>query len=216
MTNADKFKRIFGLYATELWAKPEKEFLEWLNEDVPDTNVGDTISRRAAIEAMQDLPYGYRGMVRDIIYNLPSAQPEQAVKDCRNCKHGKYNDYHDTYFCYNPEDCSNWDKWETSVQPERHGKRTETHGVCLDSLIKRTDAIDAIEERIKANGYGNVALVSELNRLDGYIRQLPPVQSEIIRCKDCKWFGDIGCAIEIVDIFDRPSENDFCSFAERR
>ena len=31
MTNADKFKQIFGIYATELWAKPEKEFLEWLN-----------------------------------------------------------------------------------------------------------------------------------------------------------------------------------------
>lgn len=50
---------------------------------------------------------------------LPSAQPEQAVKDCRNCKHGKYNDYHDTYFCYNAEDCSNLDKWETSAQPEQ-------------------------------------------------------------------------------------------------
>lgn len=33
MTNADKFKAIFGLYATELWAKPEKDFLEWLNAD---------------------------------------------------------------------------------------------------------------------------------------------------------------------------------------
>lgn len=33
MTNADKFKSIFGLYATELWAKPEKDFLEWLNAD---------------------------------------------------------------------------------------------------------------------------------------------------------------------------------------
>ena len=31
MTNAHKFKNIFGLYATELWAMPEKNFLEWLN-----------------------------------------------------------------------------------------------------------------------------------------------------------------------------------------
>lgn len=29
--NYELFKKIFGLYATELWAKPEKEFLEWLN-----------------------------------------------------------------------------------------------------------------------------------------------------------------------------------------
>ena len=39
---------------------------------------------------------------------------------------------------------------------------------------------------------------------------------EIIRCKDCKWFNDIGCAIRIVDDTDKPSENDYCSFAERR
>ena len=39
---------------------------------------------------------------------------------------------------------------------------------------------------------------------------------EVVRCKDCKWFGDIGCAISIVDDTDKPSANDYCSFAERR
>jgi hypothetical protein len=34
MTNADKFKNIFGLYATELWSMPEKDFLKWLNGKV--------------------------------------------------------------------------------------------------------------------------------------------------------------------------------------
>ena len=33
MINADLFKEIFGIYATELWAKPEAEFLEWLNSE---------------------------------------------------------------------------------------------------------------------------------------------------------------------------------------
>ena len=33
MNNAEKFQEVFGLYATELWAKPENEFLEWLNAD---------------------------------------------------------------------------------------------------------------------------------------------------------------------------------------
>ena len=33
MTNAEKFKQIFGLYATELWAKPESEFLKWLQNE---------------------------------------------------------------------------------------------------------------------------------------------------------------------------------------
>ena len=33
-------------------------------------------------------------------------------------------------------------------------------------------------------------------------------------CKNCKWFGKVGCAINIVDDSDKPTENDFCSFAE--
>lgn len=39
---------------------------------------------------------------------------------------------------------------------------------------------------------------------------------KVVRCKDCKWFNDSGCAIRIVDESDKPSENDFCSFGERR
>ena len=33
MTNAEKFKQLFGIYATELWAMPERQFLEWLNAE---------------------------------------------------------------------------------------------------------------------------------------------------------------------------------------
>ena len=39
---------------------------------------------------------------------------------------------------------------------------------------------------------------------------------EVVRCKDCKWFNKTGCAISIVDETDKPTENDYCSFAERR
>lgn len=78
MTNADKFKEVFGLYATELWAKSEKEFLEWLNDDVPETNVGDMISRQAAIDILcRALHYNYEeGYAVTQMYSLPSAQPE--------------------------------------------------------------------------------------------------------------------------------------------
>ncbi|MBP3901165.1 MAG: hypothetical protein J6D53_06900 [Blautia sp.] len=31
MNNAEKFKQVFGLYATELWSMPEGDFLAWLN-----------------------------------------------------------------------------------------------------------------------------------------------------------------------------------------
>lgn len=39
---------------------------------------------------------------------------------------------------------------------------------------------------------------------------------EVVRCKDCKWFNDFGCAIRIVDNSDKPKDNDFCSFGERK
>lgn len=39
---------------------------------------------------------------------------------------------------------------------------------------------------------------------------------EVVRCKDCKWFNEIGCAIRIVDDSDNPKEDDFCSFGERK
>jgi len=53
MTNAEKFVHLFGLYATELWSKSEKDFLIWLNaeyENIHDANIGELIDRQAAID----------------------------------------------------------------------------------------------------------------------------------------------------------------------
>ena len=33
MNNAEKFKSVFGLYATELWSMSEESFLLWLNSE---------------------------------------------------------------------------------------------------------------------------------------------------------------------------------------
>ena len=52
MTNAELFKKIFGIYAEEFWAYPKEEMLDWINSDAPDTDAEDLISRRAAIEAL--------------------------------------------------------------------------------------------------------------------------------------------------------------------
>ena len=86
MTNADKFKNIFGLYATELWSMPEKDFLKWLNSEAMNCsefpNNSDTISRQAAIEAIQqtiikeyDRNYGVidSDIVYEILDDLPAA-----------------------------------------------------------------------------------------------------------------------------------------------
>lgn len=92
MTNAEKFGNIFGLYATELWSMPEQDFLKWLNTDVPDTNIGDIISRQDAIEALHDEIVRRRinedsnddGALDEfdteaILRRLPPAQPEPSI-----------------------------------------------------------------------------------------------------------------------------------------
>ena len=37
MENADKFKAVFGLDATELWSMTAEEFLKWLNSESTET-----------------------------------------------------------------------------------------------------------------------------------------------------------------------------------
>ena len=36
MNNAEKFKKHFGIYATELWCMEAKDFLKWLNSEAAD------------------------------------------------------------------------------------------------------------------------------------------------------------------------------------
>lgn len=94
MTNADKFKHLFGIYATELWAMPEKDFLKWLNSEVVNCseipNNSDTISRQAAIDLLKQMrkdgdmiPWEGKDVFARI-RKLPSAQPD--IIRCRNCK----------------------------------------------------------------------------------------------------------------------------------
>lgn len=89
-----------------------------------------------------------------------------------------------------------------------------------DDSISRQAAINMLYERIRANGYSNTALVSELNRTIGYLMRLPSAQPEIIRCKDCKEYQSDWptrypnmhyCAT--IDGF--MPENGFCNYAER-
>ena len=49
--------------------------------------MNDLISRQAAIDAMNELPYGYRGIVWDILNGLPSAEPQLNLDEwCTDCK----------------------------------------------------------------------------------------------------------------------------------
>ena len=84
--------------------------------------MSDLVDRQQAIDIATFECGKWKGLAREIakqINALPSVQPEQAVKDCRNCKHGKYNDHLETHFCYNPNECTEWNLWEPIAQPER-------------------------------------------------------------------------------------------------
>ena len=51
----------------------------------------------------------------------------------------------------------------------------------MDDSINRRAAIDVLEERLKANGYSNATLVSELNRCIGYLMRLPSADVQPVR-----------------------------------
>ena len=85
----------------------------------------------------------------------------------------------------------------------------------MSDLIDRQAAIRWI--KAECNPYGKPTLDYETScRIMEHLDRMPPAEPEIIRCKDCKWFGKAGCAVMIVDDLDKPTEDDYCSFAERR
>lgn len=43
MNNSEKFKKVFGIYAEEFWAKPEKEMLEWIAEEAEEQTEPEVI-----------------------------------------------------------------------------------------------------------------------------------------------------------------------------
>lgn len=84
-----------------------------------------------------------------------------------------------------------------------------------DDTVNRAAAIDVMCELMRHWFGGDPK--DEVREIKRELEKLPAVQlQQIVRCKDCKWFGDWGCSIRIVDDSDKPTENDFCSFAERR
>lgn len=95
----------------------------------------------------------------------------------------------------------------------------------MSDLISKQAVINVLEGRIRANGYSNVALVSELNQSIGYLMRLPSAESEIIQCKDCKhllkWrseesakkFGQSYTCVR--NVLYCPKPDDFCSYGER-
>ena len=82
----------------------------------------------------------------------------------------------------------------------------------MDELITKRSAVSRISDLLMFELKGK--RLPTWNEVYNAIGDIPPEQT-VIHCKDCKWFGKPGCSIEIVDDSDRPTEKDFCSFAER-
>ena len=105
----------------------------------------------------------------------------------------------------------------------------------MSDLISRQAAIDALDrifdrcEEIEAHlpegdpdrtGY---KMYPDYMTVWKYLHQLPSAQPEIIRCKDCKWYGRVDkrrfyrgmdCLQKHIDTI--VPDRDFCSKAERR
>lgn len=63
---------------------------------------------------------------------------------------------------------------------------------------------------------GSIASKRILDCVKAGVKLSKTKQNGLILCENCKWFNTIGCAISIVDDSDKPTENDYCSFAEKR
>lgn len=93
-----------------------------------------------------------------------------------------------------------------------------------NDLISRRAAIDALDKR-----FDKIPMeqTTEILKLRKDLRELPSAQPEIIRCKDCKYYGCIlysGTQFEYGKCFGHEESDytfevkpdDFCSRAERR
>lgn len=43
MTNAELFKKVFGIYAEEFWAYPEEKMLDWITSDAKIADVVEVV-----------------------------------------------------------------------------------------------------------------------------------------------------------------------------
>jgi len=145
----------------------------------------DTISRKATIDAMEDVDWYHINKDGQLTHGANSEEDEPLYKA------------EDVYKVLNDIPSAQSNVPDTNV----------------GDTISRQAAIDVLEERLQANGYTNVALVSELNRSIGYLMRLPSAQPEIVRCKDCIFHGLCRTSPKWAVA---PKDDWYCADAERR
>ncbi len=120
----------------------------------------------------------------------------------------------DSMYAYNPAYTAALDKAIDSL-------RASSAASCGDT-ISRQEAIDALEKAMCEDGFRSATGLIHKTTAYDIIRHLPAAQSEIIRCKDCK-YAEIADPEDNQDgytcQFHRGSiwfSGSYCSWAERR
>ena len=98
----------------------------------------------------------------------------------------------------------------------------------MNDLISRQAAIDAVERAKTARSADGEIFCAKINAQMN-IQHLPSVQSEIVRCKDCKYFAlnyvenvdglPLIMAHEVCSFWGdgcKTSQEGFCSYGERK
>jgi len=97
MNNSEKFKQVFGIYATELWAMTEAEYFKWLNHNYTGSerskSMNDYIKREDAIKsimahdpAIELGESGSRVWAEYLLENATSADAVEVIR-CKDCKY---------------------------------------------------------------------------------------------------------------------------------
>ena len=81
----------------------------------------------------------------------------------------------------------------------------------MDDLISRQAAIETLMDMNGKRDSDGYVLIYRCDACDN-IYNLPSVQPEIIRCKDCIYWDFSGYCVD----FMTQDENGFCSWAERK
>lgn len=93
----------------------------------------------------------------------------------------------------------------------------------MDDLISRQAAINNIKNGFHWETVNGIMAQAVLKQVIHDIEIMPSVQPEIIRCKDCKWYGradkrrfyrGMDCLQKRIDTI--IPDKDFCSRAERK
>lgn len=195
----------------------------------------DYISRQAALDALErrkdktakgEIGSFYNTIIQhdiDAIVELPSAQPECDDTVSRKAEIDAIKRY---IRGFDAIDVNFLDGLKTAIQiieqlPHEYSNAQNTlqrvGSVECEDAVSRQAAMNAFAEYVKRSNNSDFAPTPTWNNAVDIVENLLSVDAvEVVRCKDCKWFNDIGCSIRIVDDSDKPTENDYCSFGERK